>query len=420
MICVTASAAVMPLAQDFGRSIPEIGGGSSFAEELAGFSASPSEREPVSHAETAAAKVTPNPSSAPQPSDTPARVAKVAQRPRTESGKTTVARRGAKERRFEEVRNASHPRKRQPMAVVVPVQTPIEPDPPLEVGSPQTSDAEAKPAGSSASAQSGESAPEGGVANSKLAFAARLYSDAQQPGSQCEVATAPASESQSPAGNSPPRGFAEPLPDEQSTVPKENGSEKQPAPETPQPDLPVQSMPGMLPAASFIRESTASATPRPEAPSARSAEAVSSSDRSATARPETLRDLSFKLSGPGPEKVEVRLMERAGEVRVAVHTADVDLRRGLGNGLNELVGRLEGTGFQTETWRPPEAEFRQPDSSGRQHQQQGAFSGGREQGRDQQTGSQSQPEWVDEFDQGFRTAGSDSERRKEWQPAYLR
>jgi hypothetical protein len=306
------------------------------------------------------------------------------------------------------------------MAVVVPVQTPIEPDPPMEVGSPQTSDGEAKPIGSSSSAQSAESAPEAGLASGKLAFAARLYPDGQQPGSQSEVATAPASESQNPAGTSLARGFAEHLLDAQSTIPKENGPEKQPAPETAQQDSPVQSMPGMLPAASFIRESAASAAPRPEGLSASSAEAVSSPDRSVATRPETLRDLSLKLSGPGPEKVEVRLMERAGEVRVAVHTADLDLRRGLGNGLNELVGRLEGTGFQTETWRPPEAEFRQPDSSGRQHQQEGAFSGGREQGRDQQTDSQSQPEWVDEFEQGFRTAGSDSERRKEWQPAYLR
>lgn len=53
-----------------------------------------------------------------------------------------------------------------------------------------------------------------------------------------------------------------------------------------------------------------------------------------------------------PEPVEVRVLERAGQVHVAVRSSDPQLNRSLGEGLGELVTKLENRGYATETWRP--------------------------------------------------------------------
>lgn len=53
-----------------------------------------------------------------------------------------------------------------------------------------------------------------------------------------------------------------------------------------------------------------------------------------------------------PEPVEVKVLERAGQVHVAVRSADPQLNRSLGEGLGELVANLESRGYAAETWRP--------------------------------------------------------------------
>ncbi len=53
-----------------------------------------------------------------------------------------------------------------------------------------------------------------------------------------------------------------------------------------------------------------------------------------------------------PEPVEVRVVERAGQVHVAVRSSDPQLNRSLGENLDELVTQLETRGYSAETWRP--------------------------------------------------------------------
>jgi hypothetical protein len=48
--------------------------------------------------------------------------------------------------------------------------------------------------------------------------------------------------------------------------------------------------------------------------------------------------------------VEVRLMERGGEVHVAVRTPDTQLAGALRENLPSLSARLEQTGMRTESW----------------------------------------------------------------------
>jgi hypothetical protein len=66
------------------------------------------------------------------------------------------------------------------------------------------------------------------------------------------------------------------------------------------------------------------------------------------------RDISLRLSGPG-ERVEVRVVERGGEIHVAVRTADPELARTLRQDLPELSTRLEREGLRAESWHPAAA-----------------------------------------------------------------
>ena len=65
-----------------------------------------------------------------------------------------------------------------------------------------------------------------------------------------------------------------------------------------------------------------------------------------------LKDISLQVAQPGDQKVEVRVVQQSGELRVAVRTGDSDLAHGLQQGLSDLVGRLQETGYRAEAWRP--------------------------------------------------------------------
>jgi hypothetical protein len=62
------------------------------------------------------------------------------------------------------------------------------------------------------------------------------------------------------------------------------------------------------------------------------------------------RDIRLEVGGP-ERKVEIRVIERAGEVRVAVRTPDDRLSDGLREHLPSLSSRLEQSGFRADEWR---------------------------------------------------------------------
>jgi hypothetical protein len=63
------------------------------------------------------------------------------------------------------------------------------------------------------------------------------------------------------------------------------------------------------------------------------------------------RDVSLHLDDGG-SGVDIRMAERAGEIRVTVHTSDRELADTLRADLPDLVGKLRQSGFQAETWHP--------------------------------------------------------------------
>jgi hypothetical protein len=62
-----------------------------------------------------------------------------------------------------------------------------------------------------------------------------------------------------------------------------------------------------------------------------------------------VRDIKLDLAA-GDQRVEVRVEDRGGELRVAVHTPDERLAGDLREHLPLLSSRLEQTGLRTDSW----------------------------------------------------------------------
>jgi hypothetical protein len=92
-------------------------------------------------------------------------------------------------------------------------------------------------------------------------------------------------------------------------------------------------------------------------------------------------DIRLEIGG-GDHRVEVRLMERGGEVRVDVRTPDTHLASTLREDLSALSSRLTESGFRTETWHPGAS------GSGDWHRQAEPSAGGTPQDQDSQPGQQ--------------------------------
>lgn len=127
-----------------------------------------------------------------------------------------------------------------------------------------------------------------------------------------------------------------------------------------------------------------------------------------------LKELAIQVGQTSHDKVELRVVDRSGELQVAVRASNPDLAQGLRQGLSDLVDRLEQNGFRAEAWRPGAttnsvpgmADARQKpaqfqNDGGRQQ------SGGSQQGRQQNDQNQSRPRWVQELE-GTLTGGQSS------------
>ncbi len=145
-----------------------------------------------------------------------------------------------------------------------------------------------------------------------------------------------------------------------------------------------------------------------------------------TERPsESVRDISLKLTSQDQSSVQVRLSERAGELHVSVRTPDAGLTRGLREGLTDLVGRLEHSGYRTETWQPADhastGQDQRRDSPSQRNSSQQQSSGGsgsddrrQQNSRDHQEPEAQTPQWVGELE------SSPQRSNRSWLPSATR
>jgi len=125
-----------------------------------------------------------------------------------------------------------------------------------------------------------------------------------------------------------------------------------------------------------------------------------------------LKDISFNVADPGGASVQLRLVERAGELRVSVHAASPELNQDLRAGLPDLTKKLTETGLHSEVWRPAghtaASDAAQPsknqggNSSGSNSQPQS----GSQQGRGQRNQNPQRPQWLEELENGMQTTAS--------------
>jgi hypothetical protein len=150
----------------------------------------------------------------------------------------------------------------------------------------------------------------------------------------------------------------------------------------------------------------ASAPAAQAAPIAQQTEAPASLAESVAKPAAPLKDISLQVNQPGKEPVDVRVVQQGSEVRVSVHSADTSLNSGLRQGLSELQGRLEETGYRSEMWRPgasiasvtapPSAQASSNHSRGGDGQPQ---QGGSQPESGRRNPNQSnQPRWVEELE----------------------
>jgi hypothetical protein len=168
----------------------------------------------------------------------------------------------------------------------------------------------------------------------------------------------------------------------------------------------------LLPAAMATLERNAepASPPPPAAPAAApataNAEAPAPLPASLPQAAGPLKDISLQVTQPGNQRVDVRVVQQGGEVRVSVHSGDAILASGLRQGLSELQGRLEENGYRSEMWRPADSAAPLASTSGA-HSAPGQSRGGDAQpqsGGSQQDGSRrnpnqsNQPRWVKELE----------------------
>lgn len=163
-------------------------------------------------------------------------------------------------------------------------------------------------------------------------------------------------------------------------------------------------------------DSQPAAEPRADAAKALETSAVQTPAADVAAKPSgPLKDLSIQVGHVQNDKVELRVVERSGELQVAVRASNPDLAQGLRQGLGDLVDRLEQNGFRAEAWRPGAAPIA-PQATGETQQrsmqyqqdqsQRHSQSGGQQQNQQQNRQHQSdRPQWVRELE-GNLSGGS--------------
>ena len=130
-----------------------------------------------------------------------------------------------------------------------------------------------------------------------------------------------------------------------------------------------------------------------------------------------VHDVRLQVAGSGDQRVDVRVMDRGGELRVSVRADDPSLVRSLQDNVADLSTRLDQAHFQSEVWTPRTQAISQTDSAstdGRTFSNGGETSGRDGQGQQQNGRQQQQPFWVDDFEEN--PAGQNSGGTPQWQP----
>jgi len=173
-------------------------------------------------------------------------------------------------------------------------------------------------------------------------------------------------------------------------------------------------------AASQLVHSTGPAKPDLAAPAPASPSHILAAVNEPAAAPAVpLRHIALQV-GQNADAVRVDVVERGGQVHVAVRTPDQELTGSLRDHLGDLVARVERSGFRSESWIPPATtqESREQPAQQQGHAQQQPGREDNPQGRQQQQQRQQQdaqdaPQWLREM-QRLMTAQDTPKENRTW------
>ena len=151
--------------------------------------------------------------------------------------------------------------------------------------------------------------------------------------------------------------------------------------------------------AGTARSQQSHASSEPEQPAQAAATELESTP--ATPHGEPVRNVHLQLSGENNQRVDIRLTDVGGEMRVSVRAGDTKLAQTLQDHIPELANRLDQQRFRAEIWSPRTQSASQSDASnlGRESSSRGNDSPGQNnQGRQQNGRQKNQPDWLDEFE----------------------
>jgi len=188
-------------------------------------------------------------------------------------------------------------------------------------------------------------------------------------------------------------------------------------PESPQPSFTVHAaVPGNPPRTAIEIQTTPHETARELLPEAQAASFPVRDDPYA-ASPQPIREVAIRITNEFSQTADVRMLERNGEIQVAVRASDPVLANSLRSDLTDLVRNLTPAGLNTEVWHPgvtpqtaASSDARQEDTRGGGFSQQTGGQDFQQSGsRQQQGGRQQAPPWLEDFE---FVPGSKSIRRK--------
>jgi hypothetical protein len=122
--------------------------------------------------------------------------------------------------------------------------------------------------------------------------------------------------------------------------------------------------------------------------------------------PQPLNNILLQVNHSANEKVLVSVVQQSGELRLAVRTDDSELAQGLQQGLSDLVGKLQGSGYRADAWHPvqssvaagPTLESQNASNQSRQGDSQSQQGGSQQDGGQQRQNQSNRPRWVEELE----------------------
>lgn len=160
-------------------------------------------------------------------------------------------------------------------------------------------------------------------------------------------------------------------------------------------DAPSNTMAAPLVQSETARSSDDRVTPV-QSSSATSAADVDSG--AGASRNDSVRNVRLQLDGDNNQRVDVRLTEQGGELRVNVRSADANLTQAMQDHMPDLTNRLGQQHFRTEVWLPRSSQTSNSDASNTRgsQSQAGDASGQQNSGRRQNGRQNNQQDWQNE------------------------